>query len=116
MIAHSFACVIVGARAIFFMISYVFFAAFLFTAYILVSIGVESCVPLFYELSCENTYPIAEGVTSGLLTWLNNVVGAIFLLILMLLPGKNISFFLRFISLQIADLCGGRHLVDVLRH
>jgi hypothetical protein len=74
-----------------------FFAAFLYCAYILIAIGVESCVPLFYELSCENTYPIAEGVTGGLLTWLNNVVGGIFLLILMFIDGNTFWFYIPFI-------------------
>jgi len=55
----------------------------MYAGYIIVSIGVESCSPLFYELACESTYPIAEGVTNSLLTWLNNVVGLTFLLVLM---------------------------------
>ena len=40
-------------------------------------------VPLFFELTCESTYPIAEGVTNGFLTWLNNIPGLILLLVLM---------------------------------
>jgi len=56
---------------------------YVYAGYIITSIGVESCSPLFYELACESTYPIAEGVTNGLLTWLNNVVGLTFLLVLM---------------------------------
>jgi len=60
-----------------------FVLGYVYAGYIITSIGVESCSPLFYELACESTYPIAEGVTNGLLTWLNNVVGLTFLFVLM---------------------------------
>jgi len=56
---------------------------YMYAGYVITSIGVESCSPLFYELACESTYPIAEGVTNGLLTWLNNFVGLTFLFVLM---------------------------------
>ncbi|CAC5412617.1 DIRC2 [Mytilus coruscus] len=39
-------------------------------------------IPLFYELSCEVSYPIAEGITGAFLTLLNNTFGVIFLLAL----------------------------------
>ena len=35
-------------------------------------------VPLFYEMACENVYPISESALSGLLTLLNNSMGVIF--------------------------------------
>lgn len=39
-------------------------------------------IPLFYELSCEVSYPIAEGITGAFLTLLNNIFGVLFLLAL----------------------------------
>ena len=45
---------------------------------------VSGAIPLFYEVVCESTYPIAEGVTNGLLTWLNNLAGLIFLFVVMI--------------------------------
>ncbi|CAG2209210.1 DIRC2 [Mytilus edulis] len=39
-------------------------------------------IPLFYELSCEVSYPIAEGITGAFLTLLNNSFGVMFLLAL----------------------------------
>jgi FLVCR family MFS transporter len=38
-------------------------------------------VALFYELAVETTYPIAEGITTGVLTTMNNVGCAIFLIL-----------------------------------
>ena len=49
-------------------------------------------VPLFFELTCESTYPIAEGVTNGFLTWLNNIPGLILLLVLMV-PSIGTTYF-----------------------
>lgn len=47
---------------------------------------VSGTIPLFYELTVESTYPVAEGVTTGLLTIINNTFTVIFLLVLMI-PG-----------------------------
>ena len=47
------------------------------------SMCLGGAVPLFYELVCESCYPIAEGLTNGFLTWLNNVTGLLFLFVLM---------------------------------
>ena len=41
-------------------------------------------VPLFFETACEVTYPVAEGVTTLVLTLLNNIFGLIFLFIQMI--------------------------------
>ena len=43
-------------------------------------------MPLFYELSVETTYPIAEGATTGTLALLNNI-GCLFYLLISLIPG-----------------------------
>ena len=37
--------------------------------------------PLFFELSVDVVFPIAEGLTTTLLTLLNNIAGLIFLLL-----------------------------------
>ncbi len=63
----------------------------------LLYIALSGGVPLFYEMVCEISYPVAEGVTNGLLTWLNNITGLIFLLILMI---KNIGNFTIFAYFQ----------------
>ncbi|CAG2214347.1 DIRC2 [Mytilus edulis] len=45
------------------------------------SILVGGAMPLFFELSCETTYPIGEGVTTGLMTLALNLTGSMFLLL-----------------------------------
>jgi len=40
--------------------------------------------PLYFETACEVTYPVAEGVTTLVLTLMNNVGGLIFLLVQMI--------------------------------
>ncbi|CAL1534450.1 unnamed protein product [Lymnaea stagnalis] len=40
---------------------------------------INSAVPMIYELGCELAYPTSEGAANGLLTYLNNVGGLIFL-------------------------------------
>ena len=48
------------------------------------NMAIFGATPLFFELSCEAAYPVAEGVTNTLMTWLNNLIGLIFLSILMI--------------------------------
>ena len=40
---------------------------------------VNAAVPLMYELACELAYPTSEGAANGLLTYVNNVGGLLFL-------------------------------------
>ncbi|XP_019633578.1 PREDICTED: disrupted in renal carcinoma protein 2 homolog isoform X1 [Branchiostoma belcheri] len=47
--------------------------------------------PLFFELGVEATYPIAEGVTTCVLTWVNNLFGLLLLLVVMVMPGGGTS-------------------------
>ncbi|XP_067686951.1 solute carrier family 49 member 4 homolog [Haliotis asinina] len=49
---------------------------------ILMGVFINASVPLFFELGCEASYPIAEGVTVGVLTLANNLTGVIFLSVL----------------------------------
>ena len=57
-------------------------------------IGISGAVPLMYELVCESTYPIAEGVTNGLMTWLNNVVALVFYFVMMIPMGGQSTYFI----------------------
>lgn len=43
---------------------------------------------MFYEISCEASYPVSEGVTGGVMTLVNNLVGVAFLFIMLI---KNIG-------------------------
>lgn len=58
----------------------------LYQSSILGGFFVSGTIPLFYELTVESTYPVAEGVTTGLLTLINNSFTVMFLLVLMI-PG-----------------------------
>ncbi|XP_067687606.1 solute carrier family 49 member 4 homolog [Haliotis asinina] len=57
---------------------------YLYISSILVGVFINGSIPLFYELGCEASYPIAEGVTAGMLTSMNNLAGIIFLSVLMI--------------------------------
>ncbi len=46
----------------------------------------NGAIPLFFELSVEASYPVAEGVNTGFMTFSNNVYCLIFLSLPML-PG-----------------------------
>jgi len=61
------------------------YSASLYTSCILIGVFINGAVPLFYEITCETSYPVAEGVTCGVLTLVNNLVGVMFLFI-MLIP------------------------------
>lgn len=55
--------------------------------YISIIIGtllLNASPPLYYEMACEITYPVAEGITNLWLTMINNVGGLIFLLVQMI--------------------------------
>ena len=61
----------------------------LFATNIVSSMG-NSCAPaLIYELVCECTFPVAEGVTNILTTTLCNAVGLLFLAAPMFFEGKQ---------------------------
>ena len=60
----------------------------LYTLMVLAGIGLAGAVPLLFELVCEATYPIAEGLTNSLMTSLNNLAGLLFLLVLMIPMSK----------------------------
>ncbi len=60
-----------------------FSVVLLYISVIVGAMSLAGSVPLFFELTCESTYPVAEGITNGFLTWLNNIPSLIFLLIMM---------------------------------
>ncbi|XP_071103141.1 solute carrier family 49 member 4 homolog [Haliotis cracherodii] len=54
----------------------------LYLSCIMMGVFINGSVPLFYELGCEASYPVAEGVTAGVLTIANNLTGVFFLSVL----------------------------------
>lgn len=50
----------------------------LFITSVLGGLFVNGTIPLFFELAVESTYPVAEGITSGFLTFSNNFLQIIF--------------------------------------
>ena len=65
----------------------------LYKSSILGGFFVSGTIPLFYELTVESTYPVAEGITTGALTIINNSFTVIFLVILMI-PGVGKNAFI----------------------
>ncbi|CAN9498487.1 unnamed protein product [Ophioblennius macclurei] len=57
-------------------------AAILYTSCILVGIFINSSVPIFFELFIETVYPVPEGITCGVVTFLGNLVTGLFLFFL----------------------------------
>ena len=54
----------------------------MFVSTCLASVFLNSGVALFYELSSEMCYPVAEGIIGGYLTLINNLIGIMFLSVL----------------------------------
>ncbi|XP_054471353.1 solute carrier family 49 member 4 isoform X1 [Anoplopoma fimbria] len=57
-------------------------AAILYTSCILVGIFINSSVPIFFELLIETVYPVPEGITCGVATFLGNLVSGLLLIFL----------------------------------
>ncbi|KAL3969628.1 ETS translocation variant 6/7 [Sarotherodon galilaeus] len=57
-------------------------SAILYTSCILVGIFINSSVPIFLELSIETVYPVPEGITCGVVTFLGNLVTGLLLFFL----------------------------------
>ena len=55
-----------------------FSKAILYLTSILGGFFVNGTIPLFFELAVESTYPVAEGITSGFLTFSNNFLQIVF--------------------------------------
>jgi len=57
----------------------VFTLATLYQSAIFGGFFISGTIPIFYELTIEQTYPVAEGTTTGLLTLINNIITVLFL-------------------------------------
>ena len=57
----------------------------LYTSSVLGGLLINSTIPLFFELAVETAYPIAEGLSGGVLALMNNVFCLLFLLVAMVL-------------------------------
>lgn len=57
-------------------------AAILYTSCILVGIFINSSVPIFFELFIETVYPVPEGISCGVVTFLGNLVTGLLLFFL----------------------------------
>ncbi|OWF43790.1 Disrupted in renal carcinoma protein 2-like [Mizuhopecten yessoensis] len=55
----------------------------IYASIIIGTLCVNASPPLFFEMACENAYPVAEGITNFALTLLFNIAGLIFLAIQM---------------------------------
>ncbi|XP_033625226.1 LOW QUALITY PROTEIN: solute carrier family 49 member 4 homolog [Asterias rubens] len=64
---------------------------FLYISCISFGFFLPGCTPIYYEITVEGVYPVAEGVTTMALTLLNRVTALIFLLIL-LIPDLGIDW------------------------
>ncbi|MEQ2275312.1 hypothetical protein XENORESO_001772, partial [Xenotaenia resolanae] len=58
----------------------------LYTSCILVGIFVNSSVPIFFELFIETVYPVPEGITCGVVTFLGNLAAGLLLFFLTFYP------------------------------
>jgi hypothetical protein len=81
---------------------YYLFSVQLYMSCIIGCIFLNGGIPLFYELSCEASYPIAEGITGAFLTLLNNIFGVVFLLALQIpnIGKKSQRYIFTFIMLN----------------
>lgn len=57
-------------------------AAILYTSCILLGIFINSSVPIFFELFIETVYPVPEGITCGVVTFLQNLFMGLLLVFL----------------------------------
>ncbi|XP_037542713.1 solute carrier family 49 member 4 [Nematolebias whitei] len=57
-------------------------SAILYTSCILVGIFINSSVPIFFELFIETVYPVPEGITCGVVTFLGNLATGLLLFFL----------------------------------
>ncbi len=62
---------------------FLFISASLYVSVIFLAIIINSTIPLYFEVTVEGTYPVAEGITAMIMTWLNNFYGLLFLLVML---------------------------------
>ena len=56
--------------------------ASLYSCNILFAFLINGTIPIYYEITVEGVYPVAEGITTGVLSWLNAFTGIIFLFVM----------------------------------
>ncbi|WAR06802.1 DIRC2-like protein [Mya arenaria] len=66
-----------------------YFTTSMYVSSVLIGVFINGAVPLCFEITCETSYPVAEGVSGGAFTLLTNLVGVGFFCILLI---KNISY------------------------
>ena len=57
----------------------------LFISCVTYGLLLNSAMPIYYEMTVEGVYPVAEGIATGAINWLYNLTGLIFLFV-MLIP------------------------------
>ena len=62
-----------------------------FVAYVLVGAATNSCIPIAFEFAVELTYPMAEEISSGLIMFAGNFLGAILMIVLTFTVGNGAS-------------------------
>ncbi|XP_078460089.1 solute carrier family 49 member 4 homolog [Lampetra planeri] len=58
----------------------------LYACTLLLGVSTNSSIPLFFELFVETTYPVPEGITCGIVTFLSNLFAGLLLVFLMVYP------------------------------
>lgn len=75
----------------------------------------NSSVPIFFELFVETVYPVPEGITCGVVTFLSNMfMGVLLFFLTFYHTGKHLILSIcylsvlwdRFVELMARDLCG----------
>lgn len=78
---------------------FVSFIATLYTSCILLGIFLNSSVPIFFELFVETVYPVPEGITCGVVTFLSNVfMGVLLFFLTFYHTGKKYKLLWNYIS------------------
>ena len=58
----------------------------LYVCIICLFVVITGTIPLYYEITVEAAYPVAEGIVTLTITWLTNAFGLVFLCVFMI-PG-----------------------------
>lgn len=72
----------------------------LYASCILLGVFLNSSVPIFFELFVETVYPVPEGITCGVVTFLSNMfMGVLLFFVTFYHTGKDLIFFFFYYSL-----------------
>lgn len=82
-------------------------SATLYTSCILVGIFINSSIPIFFELFIETVYPVPEGITCGVVTFLSNLfTGLLLFFLTFYFTGRFVYFGSATILTDTADSLG----------